>query len=179
MRSLHHPVFATGLLLLATLASPAQSAVIKSAPDGFVSESAAVVDVRPARVWRALTNWSKCWDKAHSYSGQAGAIQLDPRGGGLLLERWDKNSVQHAVVLSAVAPSSLRLSGGFGPLQALPVNAILEFSLRGEGSGTRLTMTYRVAGPAANNLDTLAVPVDSVMSEGFSRLLNYAMTGKP
>ena len=178
MRSLHHSAIASGLLL-ATIASSAQTAVIKSAPDGFVSDSSAVIGVKPARMWRALTNWSNWWDKAHSYSGKAEAIHLDPRGGGLLLERWDKNSVQHAVVLSAVAPSSLRMSGGFGPLQALPVNAILEFSLRGEGSGTRLTMTYRVAGTAANNLDTLAVPVDSVMSEGFSRLLNYAATGKP
>ncbi|WP_303809944.1 hypothetical protein [Sandarakinorhabdus limnophila] len=178
MRSLHHPVIASGLLL-ATMASPAQAAVIKSAPDGFLSESSAVIGVKPARIWRALTNWSNWWDKAHSYSGKAEAIHLDPRGGGLLLERWDKNSVQHAVVLSAVAPSSPRMSGGFGPLRALPVNAILEFSLRGEGSGSRLTMTYRVAGTAANNLDTLAVPVDSVMSEGFSRLLNYAVTGKP
>ena len=178
MRSLHHSAIASGLLL-ATIASSAQTAVIKSAPDGFVSDSSAVIGVKPARMWRALTNWSNWWDKAHSYSGKAEAIHLDPRGGGLLLERWDKNSVQHAVVLSAVAPSSLRMSGGFGPLQALPVNAILDFSLRGEGSGTRLTMTYRVAGTAANNLDTLAVPVDSVMSEGFSRLLNYAATGKP
>jgi uncharacterized protein YndB with AHSA1/START domain len=178
MRSLHHPAIASGLLL-ATMASPAQAAVIKSAPDGIVSESSAVIGVKPARMWRALTNWSNWWDKAHSYSGKAEAIHLDPRGGGLLLERWDKNSVQHAVVLSAVAPSSLRMSGGFGPLQALPVNAILEFSLRGEGSGTRLTMTYRVAGTTANNLDTLAVPVGNVMSEGFSRLLNYAATGKP
>ncbi|WP_156874473.1 SRPBCC family protein [Sandarakinorhabdus limnophila] len=178
MSSLHHPAIASGLLL-ATMASPAQAAVIKSAPDGFVSESSAVIGVKPARMWRALTNWSNWWDKAHSYSGKAEAIHLDPRGGGLLLERWDKNSVKHAVVLSAVAPSSLRMSGGFGPLQALPVNAILEFSLRGEGSDTRLTMTYRVAGTAANNLDTLAVPEDNVMSEGFSRLLNYAATGKP
>ena len=178
MRSLHHSAIASGLLL-ATIASSAQTAVIKSAPDGFVSDSSAVIGVKPARMWRALTNWSNWWDKAHSYSGKAEAIHLDPRGGGLLLERWDKNSVKHAVVLSAVAPSSLRMSGGFGQLQALPVNAILEFSLRGEGSGSRLTMTYRVAGTAANNLDTLAVPVDSVMSEGFSRLLNYAVTGKP
>ena len=178
MRSLHHSAIASGLLL-ATIASSAQTAVIKSAPDGFVSDSSAVIGVKPARMWRVLTNWSNWWDKAHSYSVKAEAIHLDPRGGGLLLERWDKNSVQHAVVLSAVAPSSLRMSGGFGPLQALPVNAILDFSLRGEGSGTRLTMTYRVAGTAANNLDTLAVPVDSVMSEGFSRLLNYAATGKP
>ena len=178
MRSLHHSAIASGLLL-ATIASSAQTAVIKSAPDGFVSDSSAVIGVKPARMWRALTNWSNWWDKAHSYSGKAEAIHLDPRGGGLLLERWDKNSVQHAVVLSAVAPSSLRMSGGFGPLQALPVNAILEFSLRGEGSDTRLTMTYRVAGTAANNLDTLAVPEDNVMSEGFSRLLNYAATGKP
>ena len=178
MRSLHHSAIASGLLL-ATIASSAQTAVIKSAPDGFVSDSSAVIGVKPARMWRALTNWSNWWDKAHSYSGKAEAIHLDPRGGGLLLERWDKNSVQHAVVLSAVAPSSLRMSGGFGPLQALPVNAILDFSLRGEGSGTRLIMTYRVAGTAANNLDTLAVPEDNVMSEGFSRLLNYAATGKP
>ena len=178
MRSLHHSAIASGLLL-ATIASSAQTAVIKSAPDGFVSDSSAVIGVKPARMWRALTNWSNWWDKAHSYSVKAEAIHLDPRGSGLLLERWDKNSVQHAVVLSAVAPSSLRMSGGFGPLQALPVNAILDFSLRGEGSGTQLTMTYRVAGTAANNLDTLAVPVDNVMSEGFSRLLNYAATGKP
>ena len=178
MRSLHHSAIASGLLL-ATIASSAQTAVIKSAPDGFVSDSSAVIGVKPARMWRALTNWSNWWDKAHSYSVKAEAIHLDPRGGGLLLERWDKNSVKHAVVLSAVAPSSLRMSGGFGPLQALPVNAILDFSLRGEGSGTRLTMTYRVAGTAANNLDTLAVPEDNVMSEGFSRLLNYAATGKP
>jgi len=178
MRPVSHLSLAAGLLL-AALASPAQAAVIKSAPDGFVSENSAVIGVKPARMWRALTNWSNWWDKAHSYSGKAGAIQLDARGGGLLLERWDKSSVQHAVVLSAVEPSSLRLSGGFGPLQALPVNAILEFTLRAEGTGTRLTMTYRVAGTAASNLDTLAVPVDSVMSEGFSRLLNYAATGKP
>jgi len=171
--------FTFGLLLAATLAGPAQAAVLKSAPDGFVSESSAVIGERPDRVWRALTSWSKWWDKAHSYSGKAGAIQLDARGGGQLLERWDKNSVQHAVVLTAVAPSSLRLSGGFGPLQSLPVNAILEFTMRAEGTGTRLTMTYRVAGTAASNLDTLAVPVDSVMTEGFGRLLNYAATGKP
>lgn len=161
------------------LAVPADARVTQSAPDGFVSTSEAVVPLPPDQLWTALLAWNAWWDPAHSYSGAAGALVLEPEAGGALMERWSGGSVRHAVVISAMPPSLLRLSGGLGPLQALPVNAMLDFSLKAQGNGTRLTMTYRVAGTAAARLDTLAAPVDAVMSAGFARLLRYATTGDP
>lgn len=169
-----------GLALACLIAAtPAGAAAISSAPDGFVSASEAVVAQPPAAVWAALTNWSAWWDHAHSYSGKPGVLRLDARAGGTLSEQWPGGSTQHAVVVNALPPALLRLHGGFGPLQALPVTAVLDFTLKPEGGATRLTMTYRVAGSAASKLDALAAPVDSVMSANFARLVAFATTGKP
>ncbi|WP_017667793.1 SRPBCC domain-containing protein [Sandarakinorhabdus sp. AAP62] len=166
-------------LALLLAAAPAGAAVTSSAPDGFVSRSEAVVPQPPAAMWAALVNWGAWWDPAHSYSGKPGVLTLEIKPGGLLHEQWPGGNVWHAQVVNALPPALLRLQGGFGPLQALPVNAVLDFTLKPEGSGTRLTMTYRVAGSSASKLDTLAAPVDAVMSAGFARLVNFATTGKP
>ncbi len=171
-----------GWMLLALslfLAPPAQARLSQTGPDGFVSANETLVSLPPAAVWTALTNWSAWWDPAHSYSGSKGAIVLEPAASGRLIERWPGGSTVHATVLTVMPPSLLRLVGGFGPLQSLPVNAVLDFSLKPEGGGTRLTMVYRVAGSPASKLDTLAAPVDAVMSAGFARLVNFANTGKP
>jgi uncharacterized protein YndB with AHSA1/START domain len=166
-------------LLLLALAVPAQARLESTAPDGFVSASTAVLPLPPAKVWAALVNWGVWWDTAHTYSGKPGVLTLDVKPGGLLSEQWPGGQVWHAQVVNAMPPSLLRLHGGFGPLQSLPVNAVLDFSLKPEAGGTRLTMTYRVAGASASKLDTLAAPVDAVMSAGFARLVNFATTGKP
>jgi uncharacterized protein YndB with AHSA1/START domain len=167
------------LLLALLLAAPVGARVTQSAPDSFVSSSEAVLPLPPDQVWTSLLAWSAWWDPAHSYSGAAGALDLQAEAGGAVMERWSGGSVRHAVVLSAMPPALLRLSGGFGPLQALPVVAVLDFSLKAQGNGTRLTMTYRVAGSAASRLDSLAAPVDAVMSAAFIRLVQYANTGDP
>jgi uncharacterized protein YndB with AHSA1/START domain len=148
-------------------------------PDGFVSRSEALIPQAPTSVWAALINWSGWWDPAHSYSGKPGGVVLEPRAGGRLHEDSARGSVEHARVVNALPPTLLRLHGGFGPLQSLPVNAVLDFTLKAEGTGTRLTMTYRVAGAPVSKLDTLAAPVDAVMSAGFARLVNFAQAGKP
>lgn len=167
------------LLLALLIAAPAEARLTQSAPDSFVSINEAVLPLPPDQVWTALLAWNAWWDPAHSYSGAAGALDLQPEAGGAVMERWSGGSVRHAVVLSALPQSLLRLAGGFGPLQALPVDAVLDFSLKAQGSGTRLTMTYRVAGSASARLDTLATPVEAVMSAGFARLVRYANTGDP
>lgn len=167
------------LILALLLAAPVEARVVQSAPDGFVSSSEAVLPLPPDQVWTALLAWNAWWDPAHSYSGAAGAMELQPEAGAALMERWSGGSVRHAVVLSVLPPSLLRLSGGLGPLQALPVDAVLDFSLKAQGSGTRLTMIYRVAGNPAAKLDTLATPVDAVMVAGFARLVRFANTGQP
>lgn len=167
------------LPLLLALAVPAQARLAEAGPDAFVSAHEAVIPQGRESVFAALVNWGAWWDPAHSYSGKPGAITLELPAGGLLSERWPGGDVVHAQVINAMPPALLRLQGSFGPLQALPVNAVLEFSLKAQGNATRLTMTYRVAGSATFKLDTLAAPVDAVMSAGFARLVNFAATGKP
>ncbi|WP_199554492.1 SRPBCC family protein [Sandaracinobacteroides hominis] len=166
------------LIVAALLAGPAQAEVVESGPQGFTSQSSALLSKPPAEVWARLVEWPRWWDPAHSYSGNAASLSLDPRAGGLLIETWDGGSVRHAVVVAAMPGTMLRMSGGFGPLQALPMDAILDFSLQPEGQGTRLTMRYRVGGPPQSGLDKLAAPVDAVMSAGFQRLSRFVETGK-
>jgi uncharacterized protein YndB with AHSA1/START domain len=166
------------LLPLALLVgTPATAAVIASAPDGFTSRNDVLAAVTPDRAWAALLAWHQWWSKAHSYSGRS--PRLAPRAGGGLVESWPGGEVLHATVLNIQPPKRLRLSSGFGPLQSLPVSAILDFSLVAEDTGTRITMVYSVAGNAAAKLDGLAAPVDAVMAEGLERLARYAATGKP
>lgn len=167
------------LLLAGLLAAPAAARLESQAADSFVSVNEALVPLPADKVWTAVTSWSNWWDPAHSYSGKPGAIVLDATAGGMLVERWAGGSITHASVLTVMPPGLLRLSGGFGPLQSLPVNAILDITLKPEAGGTRLKMIYRIGGPAANKLDALAAPVDTVMSAGFVRLVNYATLGKP
>jgi hypothetical protein len=172
-----------GWLLLAAAvllaARPAAAEVREARADGFVSVNEAVMPLLPAQVWQEVIKWSAWWDPAHSYSGKPGVLRLDARAGGTLSERWEGGSVEHARVVNAMPPALLRLQGGFGPLQALPVAAVLDIAIKPDGNGSRLTMTYRVAGAAASKLDTLAAPVDAVMSAGFARLVNFANTDKP
>jgi uncharacterized protein YndB with AHSA1/START domain len=170
---------AAGLLGLALLAAPASPAVTMSGPDGFVSASSAVVALPPAEVWAAVLQWNRWWDPAHSYSGKPGVLQLEPKAGGRLFEEFDGKSVLHATVVHVRPPELLRLDGGFGPLQLLPVNAVLDIALKPEGAGTRLSLTYRVGGPALARLDEMATPVDGVMSAGFQRLVRFVNTGNP
>jgi hypothetical protein len=168
------------LALLATLAAaPAAAEVVETAPTGFTSRSEAWVAKPPAELWAALLQWGRWWDPAHSYSARPGALVLEPRANGTLSESWEGGSVWHATVLNVLPPQLLRLSGGFGPLQALPVSAVLDFTLKPEGEGTRLTMSYRVGGPPQTRLPDLAAPVDAVMSAGFARLVRFAQTGTP
>lgn len=158
-------------------AAPAHADVAASAPDGFTLRNTVLIAKPPSQVWSALVAWDRWWSPAHSYSGKA--PRLDARAGGALAESWPGGSVAHAYVLNAQPDKLLRMQGGFGPLQTLPVVAILSFALVAEGAGTRLTMTYSVAGPTSAKLDGLAPIIDGVMSNGFDRLNRFALTGKP
>jgi len=167
------------LLASALFAAPASAAVTMSGPDGFVSSNDALIAKPPADVWAAAMQWDKWWDPAHSYSGKPGQLVLETKAGGTLSEAFDGKSVWHADVVHVRPPELLRLHGGFGPLQALPSNAVLDIMLKPEGAGTRLTMTYRVGGPVFARLDEMATPIDAVMSAGFGRLVNFVNTGNP
>ena len=75
--------------------------------------------------------------------------------------------------------STLRLSGGLGPLQELAVDGSFTVMLNEAGGPTRLEWTYAVGGYAAGGLEPLAKPVDAVLVHQIQRLERFVETGRP
>jgi uncharacterized protein YndB with AHSA1/START domain len=166
------------LVALALLsAAPAHAEVLASGPDHFTIQHKQDVAVPRAKLWAALISWDRWWSPKHSFSGRS--PKLAPKAGGLLTEVWPDGSVLHATVTNIQPPKLLRLDGAFGPLQSMPVTAILNVQLDEVGQNSRITLTYTVGGPSSAKLDQLAKPVDSVWGEGVTRLARFALTGKP
>lgn len=160
-------------LFLAAAPIPASAGVRATAADGFTIVHEAFVARPPAQQWAALIDWGGWWPDAHSYSGKASNMELEIEADGELEEEWDGGVVLHGSVLQAQTDKLLRLSAAFGPLQALPVNGVLDVALKPEGAGTRVVMTYRIGGPASLDTGRLSAPVDAMLAEAFARLIRH------
>lgn len=145
----------TGFLFALTLmsAAVAHAEVASSSPTSFVLRGEATVTTTPDRAWRALTQPGRWWSSAHTYSGDARRLTLDPRAGGCWCERWsDGQSVEHLRVVAVMENEgvrTLRTVGGLGPLQAMGVSGVLTFTVAPDASGrkSRSNIAYQ-ANPA-------------------------------
>lgn len=128
----------------------------------------------PDRVYAAITGVARWWDSNHTYSGNASNLSLDARAGGCWCEQVaDGGSVQHMTVLAAMPGRLLRLSGGLGPLQAAPVTAVMTWTIKRDGSGSEVDMSYLVSGYLRGGLDAIRADVDGVLSHQVERLHGY------
>ena len=160
------------LLMFGT--SPTWAEVQDVKEGSFRTESVVLVDAPPAQAYRLLVRLPEWWDPAHTWSGKSRNLSLQPKAGGCFCEKLaDGGSVEHARVVFAQPGQLLRMVGAFGPLQEMPVSAVLSFALAPDGAGTRITMTYRVAGALGMDSAKLAPLVDQVMSSQFSRLRDH------
>jgi hypothetical protein len=155
-------VFAIGVIAVA------RAEVKETRENGFVIESIATAEAPPSS-----------WDPAHTWSGSARNLKLEPRAGGCFCEKLpDGGSVQHGRVIFAQPGKQLRLEGALGPLQEMAVSGVLTFKLEPAGPGTRIKMTYRVAGTLTMESAKLAPLVDQVMGVQLGRLRSLA-SGAP
>jgi len=162
------------------LAMPVWAATGNVTPHGFISIFRDEVNASPADAWRALTQLPRWWSNDHTYSGQATSLSLDVQAGGCWCERWgDGNSVAHGQVVLVQPGRTLRVYANLGPLQELPVNGVLTFTIAMQETKTILRMTYRVSGPPDVGMEKLAPLVDHVMGQQFKRLKSFAESGKP
>lgn len=168
-----------GLATAALLVGPAGAEVTQSGAAGFTSDHADAVSASPEAVWKAVLDLPAWWSGAHTHSGKASNLTLDARAGGCWCETWDGGSAQHARVVLVMNGRVLRLHGGLGPLQDLPVEGVLNIAVGVRDGRTRLRLHYRVAGASDLGLDKLAAPVDGVMGIQFRRLKSLAETGRP
>jgi uncharacterized protein YndB with AHSA1/START domain len=167
-----------GFFLLLSV-SVGHAEVSETRENGFVIQSVVMADSPPAQVYRDLLRVARWWDPAHTWSGSAKNLRLEPSAGGCFCEKLaDGGSVQHGRVVFAQPGKLLRITAALGPLQEMPVTAVLTFTLAPDGPGTRITMTYRVAGSLTMESTKLAAGVDKVMGIQLSRLRDFA-SGRP
>jgi len=169
-------------LAFVIFAAPARAEIVSSSPASFELYYQEVVHVPAAQAWRSLVEVGAWWSSAHTYSGDAANLRLEPRAGGCWCERWSNNSVEHARVVMVRRSSGedvLRLLGALGPLQEMGVTGVLTFTIVSDPRGAKITLRYRVSGDPGISLDRVAPAVDAVLAEQFARLARYTNSGTP
>lgn len=157
-----------GLALLG--AAPALAEVKEAADSGFTVSHEKSVAASPDKVWAALIAPGGWWSPAHSWSGDAKNFSLDPRAGGCFCERWKEGEVEHGRIIFVSRSKMLRISGALGPLQGEAVTGTLTFTLKAEGTGTKISVDYVVGGHARFGMKDIAPGVDGVIGEQVASL---------
>ncbi|HRF01587.1 MAG TPA: SRPBCC family protein [Pirellulaceae bacterium] len=171
------------LCLMIALIARSASAEVKDKTDaGFHLTHTVEVSVEPAVAYAvfhaSIASW---WDSSHTWSGDAANLSIDPKAGGLFLERLASGgSVKHMEVVFIAPARSIRLRGGLGPLQGEAVDAVLTVSFEAsEGKGTKVVWDYRVGGYIPGGAGDWAEPVDMVLGIQSKRYARFCDTGKP
>ncbi|MGA8205336.1 MAG: SRPBCC family protein [Woeseiaceae bacterium] len=175
-----HLVLAASIML-GVLPTAARGEVLDSGPNGFSLATEVTIAAPRADVWAAavgeIGHW---WNSEHTISGDAANLSIEPVAQGCFCEAIGAHaSVVHLTVTFVNPGVMLRLTGGLGPLGLLGVNGNLVWEFFDVGQGTRVRFSYAVGGYRPGGLDTLAVPVDGVISEQLTRLKHYVEAGSP
>jgi uncharacterized protein YndB with AHSA1/START domain len=153
-------------------ASPAAAEVKSVDSAGFAVRSTATIAAPRAKVWAALVKLGSWWDKAHTYSGDASRMKLDPVAGGCFCETVPaaKGVVEHGRVIQVMPDKLLRFTGALGPLQSEGVAATMTWELKAAGEGTEVVQTYVAGGYIQGGAKAMAPLVDQVLAHQLVRL---------
>jgi len=166
-------------LAILALATPAGAAVKSASIQGFEVAGEATAKAAPAEVYKALLNPAAWWNPDHSYSGDAKNLSLDPRPGGCFCEKLPGGGgVLHLTVVHLAPGKLLRLRGALGPLQGLPVEGPLTWTIVPSGTGSKIGVVYSVGGKL-EGFERWAPAVDGVINEQLTRLARLLDTGSP
>jgi len=173
--------FLSSVVFLLTGPISALAAVADSSPAGFTVKVALNIQASPEDVYRRLVhNVGDWWNSAHTFSGDARGLTIDNRAPGCFCERLPNlGTVRHMEVVMAAPGERLVMLGALGPLQPLAVTGAMTIQLSADGAGTKLAVTYAVGGYSPAGLNSWAAPVDSVLTDQFTRLKNFVEHGAP
>jgi hypothetical protein len=73
----------------------------------------------------------------------------------------------------------LVMTGALGPLQSLAATGTMTIQFSPAAGGTKLDVSYAVAGYLPGGMNSWAVPVDAMLTEQFTRLKTYIEQGNP
>ena len=168
----------SGALIAAMLAEPAAAAVVFATPAGFEVRHEVTVSAPPERAFAAIVAVGRWWSDAHTYSGKAANLTIDPRPGGCFCETLADGGVEHMRVVYVDRGRALRLTGGLGPLQAEGVSGALTWTVAATDKGSKVSLSYVVGGYARGGMEPLAPLVDTVLGEQVARYAAYVGAGR-
>lgn len=161
------------------LAPLAHAAVVESSASSLQVRHTLTIAAKPEKVWQSLLHVEQWWSGAHTYSGNAANLRLEPRAGGCFCETLPNGGgVVHMTVVNLRPNAQLTLSGALGPLQTSGATGAMTFTIAPAASGSTLTLTYNIGGYLAGGLDKVAAPVDTVLGEQLARLQRVVETGR-
>ena len=165
--------------VLALLPNLARADVVDSASNGFTVKVSLSIQAAPEEVYRKLVdNIGDWWDPAHTFSGDAHNLSIDARAMGCFCEKLPNHgSLRHLEVVYAAPGKMLVFNGGMGPFQTMAATGAMRIQLAPAAGGTRLEMTYAVAGYSPAGMNTWAAPANTMLTETFTRLKNYIERG--
>lgn len=167
-------------ILVLCLHQLAAAEVTDSAANGFTTVNSVVVKADRMTAWEAAIQVGRWWSSSHTMSGDAARMSIEPRVQGCFCESLGEQAgVVHLTVLSVMPGTSLRLSGGLGPLGLMGVYGNMTWDFQDVDGGTRIRFKYAVGGYMDGGLDQVAEPVDGVLGEALDRLATYIDTGNP
>lgn len=172
---MRHQLFFAAALLAAT-PLPAAAEVTASSESGFVSHNEVLVDANAETAWDAMLSPAEWWNGAHTYSGDPANLVLRATTGGCFCEGIPSaaddpdGEIEHMRVIYMVPYSTLRMTGGLGPLQSETVTGVLTMTLAPDGEMTRISWDYVVGGYTRMPMAELAPLVDQVIGEQLLRL---------
>jgi uncharacterized protein YndB with AHSA1/START domain len=169
----------TWLLLLLAALSPAE--VVDAGANGFTVKTTVTIKASPDDVYRKLVrNIGDWWDSAHTFSGGSHNLSIEDKATGCFCEKLPNGGgVRHMEVVNVAPGKSLVMIGALGPLQSFAATGTMSIRLTPDTGGTKLEVTYALSGYLPAGMNTLAAPVDQVINQQFTRLKNYAETGRP
>ncbi|MEA1071813.1 ATPase [Sphingomonas sp. LY160] len=156
-------------------ATPASAEVLSASGNGFEIRHSANLVIPQARAYAAFGQISQWWSKDHSYSGDASRLSLQLRPGGCFCETLDGGGgVEHLRIAYLQPGERVVMTGSLGPLLYEGTSGAMDIQFEKIAGGTRIVMTYRVAGFARGNAATIAPAVDQVLGEQMRRLRIFA-----
>ena len=107
----------TSYLLVLLASQLAAAEVTDSAANGFTTVNEVTVDANRAAAWQAALDVGRWWSPDHTISGDAGRLSIDASLKGCFCESLGGDAgVVHLIVTTVMPETSLRMTGGLGPL---------------------------------------------------------------
>jgi uncharacterized protein YndB with AHSA1/START domain len=160
------------LALLLLPAGPLAAELTQSEEQAFTVDHSLSTVAAPYVVWRTLTaHIDQWWNPAHSWTGEAARLYMETERGGCFCERLpDGGFVEHLRIVYLAPGREIRFEGGLGPLQTMPVQGRMTWTIEPAESGSTIRFTYQVFGHPEGGLAGIAPAVDGVIGEQPQRL---------